>query len=347
MKKLVDLMKNYVITGGAGFIGSNFVELLFNKESDIHVTVLDKLTYSGNMDNIKRFERRKDFEFVYGDICDEEIVKQVVRDANYVINFAAEVAVDRSIDNQGSFLKTDIWGVYTLLEGIRKYSSDIETFVQISTDEVYGHILEGSFSESHELKPRNPYAASKLGGERLAYSYYQTYNLPIIMTRASNTYGPYAFPEKVIPLFVTNILEGKQVPLYGEGKQVRDWIYVEDHCEAIYHLLKIGKKGEVYNVSANEECSNIEMTRMILNKLKVDESYIKFVADRPGHDFRYSLNIDKISKTGWQPKYELKKGLDKTIQWYIDNENYWKPLRKSLGEKYINGFWGERKNVTN
>ncbi len=345
MGKMVDRMKKYVVTGGAGFIGSNFVDLLLTKESDIHVTVLDKLTYSGNMENIKRFEGRKDFDFVYGDICDEKIVNQVVKDANYVINFAAEVAVDRSIANQGSFLKTDIWGVYTLLEGIRKHSSSIETFIQISTDEVYGHILEGSFTECSELKPRNPYAASKLGGERLAYSYYETYDLPIIITRASNTYGPYAFPEKVIPLFVTNILEGKQVPLYGEGKQVRDWIYVEDHCEAIYNLLSLGKKGEVYNISANEECSNIEMTRMILDKLKVDESYIKYVADRPGHDFRYSLNTDKIRKIGWHPKYDLKKGLDKTIQWYIDHERYWKPLRERLGEKYINGFWGNRKDV--
>jgi dTDP-glucose 4,6-dehydratase len=333
-------MRKYLITGGAGFIGSNFVRYLYQNEENIHVRVLDKLTYSGNMDNLEEFISRDDFEFIHGDICDPVIVKKAMEGVNVVVNFAAEVAVDRSIKEQQSFLKTDILGVHILLENALLQKDNIERFVQISTDEVYGHILEGSFCETSELRPRNPYSASKTGGERLAYSYFATQNLPIIITRASNNYGPWAYPEKVIPLFITNLLEGLQVPVYGSGSQIRDWLFVEDHCAAIYHLINNGINGEVYNVGANQECTNLELTKMILKLLNIDETYIKYVNDRPGHDFRYSLDISKIKKTGWEPKYYLETGLKTTVDWYVSQTDYWKKLKLKLDKGFINGYWG-------
>lgn len=249
----------YLITGAAGFIGSNFVHLLYQKEPDAEVRVLDKLTYSGNIENIKPFQGRAGFNFIKGDICDAETVKRAMVGVHVVINFAAEVAVDRSINDPQSFLQTDIFGVYTLLQEARRHLG-LKRFIQISTDEVYGHILEGSFHETSELRPRNPYAASKLAGERLAYSFFEMYGLPVVITRTSNNYGPYAYPEKVIPLFITNLIDGKQVPIFGEGRQVRDWLYVDDHCRAILLLIDRGVNGEVYNVGGGQECENIELT---------------------------------------------------------------------------------------
>jgi len=332
---------SYLVTGGAGFIGSNFVRHLYDTGEKFQVRVLDKLTYSSNLENLKDFEGRPDFEFIKGDICDEKAVQAAMQGAEVVINFAAETAVDRSIDDPQSFIKTDIFGVYTLLEEARKLSS-FKRFIQISTDEVYGHILEGSFRETCELKPRNPYAASKLGGERLAYSFFETYQLPVVITRASNNYGPYAYLEKVIPLFITNLVDGAQVPVFGEGRQVRDWVFVEDHCRAIKLLVECGINGEVYNVGANQEIENIELTRKLLRLMGKDERSIKFVQDRPGHDMRYSLDSSKLQSLGWSPQVGLEAGLKKTVDWYLEHEDWWRPLKDNLDPRYSKGFWGAK-----
>lgn len=332
-------MRKYLVTGGAGFIGSNFVKYLYEHESNIHITVLDKLTYSGNMDNLADVVDRKDFKFVKGDICDSDLVKELMDGINVVVNFAAEVAVDRSIDNNHSFLMTDVFGVYNLLEHAVKNKKTLQKFIQISTDEVYGHIYEGSFFENSELKPRNPYSASKTGGDRLAYSYFATYELPVCITRASNTYGPFAYPEKVIPLFVTNLEEGLTVPVFGDGSQIRDWLYVKDHCSAIYHVIEKGVNGEVYNVGGNQEITNLELTKKILELMGKDESSICYVNDRPGHDFRYSLNTDKLKSLGWIAEFDITVGLKNTVEWYLNNPVYWKKLKQNMDERYIKGFW--------
>ena len=332
----------YLITGGAGFIGSNFVRMLFRDFTDVEVRVLDKLTYAGNLTNLEDFREERGFEFIEGDICDENIVKKAMRDVDVVVNFAAEVAVDRSIDDSQSFLKTDIFGVHVLLNEVRRQGT-VKKFIQISTDEVYGQILEGSFTEKSELKPRNPYSASKLGGDRLAYSFFTTYNLPVVITRASNTYGPMAYPEKVIPLFITNLIDGQKAPVYGEGKQARDWLHVEDHCRAIALLVEKGVDGDVYNIGGVEECANIELTRAILRLMGKDESFIEFVQDRPGHDFRYSLNCSKLRRLGWKPEYTLEKGLKITADWYKNNEAWWRPVKEKMDKRYTVGFWGAKK----
>ncbi|VAX35714.1 dTDP-glucose 4,6-dehydratase [hydrothermal vent metagenome] len=332
--------KIYLITGAAGFIGSNFIQYLYKKEEDIEVRVLDKLTYSGNMESLKEFKDREDFSFTHGDICDEVLVDELMQDVNVVINFAAEAAVDRSIESSRSFLDTDIGGVYVLLEAARKQKK-LQRFIQVSTDEVYGQIMSGSFTESSELKPRNPYSASKLGGDRLAYSYFATYQMPVVITRAANTYGPMAYPEKVIPLFITNLIDGLQVPIYGEGKQIRDWLHVSDHCSAIYHLIENGESGEVYNVAADQEFTNIDLTHKILALMKRDNSWITYVKDRPGHDFRYSLDCAKLKEIGWNSEYNLIKGLEETVEWYQENEDWWRPVKEKMDQRYIKGFWGK------
>ena len=334
--------KKYLVTGAAGFIGSNFVRHLYSTGEAVSVCVLDKLTYAGNLENLREFEGRPDFEFIKGDICDASIVQRAMQGAQVVINFAAEAAVDRSIDDPQSFIKTDIFGVYTLLEEARKQAT-LKRFIQISTDEVYGHILEGSFKETSELKPRNPYAASKLGGERLAYSFFETYQLPVVITRASNNYGPYAYPEKVIPLFITNLVDSAQVPVFGQGRQVRDWLYVEDHCRAIKLLADRGDNGQVYNVGGSQECENIELTRKIIALMGKDEASIKFVQDRPGHDMRYSLDSSKLQALGWSPQMGLDEGLKQTVEWYLSHEDWWRPLKDNLDPRYSKGFWGAKK----
>ncbi len=312
-----------LVTGGAGFIGSNFIRYLLNKYPDYKIINLDKLTYAGNLDNLKDIQNNPRHIFIKGDICDKKIVEETVKDSiDAIVNFAAETHVDRSIADAGSFIKTDVFGTYRLLEASRKY--DIK-FVQISTDEVYGSIENGSFKETDPLKPSSPYSASKAGADLLTHSYYTTYNLPVLITRSSNNFGPYQHPEKLIPLFITNALQDKPLPLYGDGKNVRDWIYVLDNCKAIDLVLHKGKEGESYNIGTGNEKTNLEMTHMILQELKKPKSLISSVKDRPGHDRRYSLDSTKIRKLGWKPQHEFEDAFKETIKWYKDNEWWWKP----------------------
>lgn len=334
--------RKYLITGAAGFIASNFVHHLYKKYQDIAVTVLDKMTYAGHPLTIEELRQYPHFTFVKGDICDPTIVKEVMRDVNVVVNFAAESAVDRSIADPDSFLKTDVLGVFTLLQEARAQKS-LQRFIQVSTDEVYGQILEGSFKETAELKPRNPYAASKLGGDRLAYSFFVTYGLPVIITRASNNYGPRAFLEKVIPLFISNLLEDKQVPVYGKGEQIRDWLFVDDHCSGIDLIIEQGTNGEVYNIGGEQELTNITLTTKLLALMGKDETSIKYVTDRPGHDFRYSIDCAKIKQLGWTQKHTIDSGLEKTIAWYRKNPQWIAMAKEKMDSRYFTGFWGEKR----
>ncbi len=321
-------MKKYLVTGGAGFIGSNFIRYLFSKYgNDVSVINLDKLTYAGNLDNLRDVEGRPNYRFVKGDICDADTVDALMDDVDVVVNFAAESHVDRSIGEPDAFIRTDIYGAFVLLEASRRRK--IEKFVQISTDEVYGSIIEGSFKETDVLEPSSPYSASKAGADRLAYSYYVTYRLPVIITRCSNNFGPYQYPEKLIPLFVTNALEDKPLPIYGDGRNVRDWIYVLDHCDAVDFLIQHGQNGQVYNIGGGNECMNLEITDFILKTLGKPDSLRTFVADRPGHDRRYSVDTTKIRSLGWAPKHSFEKALQSTIQWYVQNRWWWEKLKTS------------------
>ncbi len=318
-------MQRYLITGSAGFIGSNFIHYLFEKYNDIEIINLDKLTYAGNLDNLKDIENRSDYKFVKGDICNRVLVEDLMKDCDYVINFAAESHVDRSIGAPDDFIKTDIYGTFVLLESARKYS--IKKFIQISTDEVYGSIEKGSFKETDPLMPSSPYSASKAGADRLAYSYFVTYNLPVIITRCSNNFGPYQYPEKLIPLFVTNAIEDKKLPLYGDGENVRDWIYVMDHCDAIDFILHYGVDGEVYNIGGDNERNNLEITNIILEKLGKSTDLIKYVKDRPGHDRRYSLDCSKLKKLGWESKFKFDEAMHLTVEWYKNNRWWWEKIK--------------------
>lgn len=319
--------KIYLVTGGAGFIGSNYIHYLFEKYKDVRVVNLDKLTYAGNTANLKDIEPGENYIFIKGDICNAEIVGKIFKEyhPDYLINFAAESHVDRSIGNPDDFIRTDIFGVYVLLEASKEFG--IERFIQISTDEVYGSIDKGSFTEESPIKPSNPYSASKAGGDRLAYSYFVTYGLPVIITRASNNFGPYQYPEKLMPLFVTNALEDKQLPLYGDGKNIRDWIFVKDHCKAIEFVLQDGLIGEVYNIAGNSERENIQITNLILELLGKPVRLIRYVKDRLGHDRRYSLDTSKLCKLGWKQGYTFENALKETIQWYKENIDWWRPLK--------------------
>ena len=324
-------MTTYLITGGAGFMGSNFIRFLLNTYPDFKVINLDKLTYAGNLENLKDIENDPRYRFVKGDICDLQVVEPLVEESDVVVNFAAETHVDRSVMEAGSFVLTDVYGSYILLQAARKYG--IDRFIQISTDEVYGSIKEDSFSESDPLHPSNPYSASKAGGENLVYSFYKTYSMPIIITRATNNFGPYQYPEKVIPLFITNALDGLQLPLYGDGMQVRDWLYVEDHSLALDFIIREGKVGEVYNIAGGNEIVNLELTHQILAILGKPTSLINHVEDRPGHDRRYSLNCEKLKSLGWKPKYSFPQALRSTVQWYLNNQQWWRKI-KERDERY-------------
>jgi dTDP-glucose 4,6-dehydratase len=317
-----------LVTGGAGFIGSNFVRHVARARPDWEIVVLDKLTYAGRRENLAGLEGHPGFRFVKGDIADPPAVAAVLPGCEYVVNFAAETHVDRSLYDAGSFIMTDVYGTFVLLEAARR-APGLKLFVQISTDEVYGSVETGSSTESDALMPRNPYSASKAGADRLAYSYWATYRVPVIVTRASNNYGPYQFPEKIIPLFVTHAMDGIPLPLYGDGLNVRDWLHVDDHCRAIDLLLEKGVPGETYNVGGGNEVANIELTRRILGLLGQPETLIRRVTDRPGHDRRYSLSCARLRGLGWSPQVAFDAGLRATVDWYRANEAWWRPLKEA------------------
>jgi len=319
-------MKQLLITGGAGFIGSNFIRHILGAHRDYRVTNLDKLTYCGNLENLKDIADDKRYAFVKGDIADKRIVERLVKRCDIVINFAAETHVDRSIKDPSSFVKTNIFGVHTLLEAARRHG--VERFLQVSTDEVYGSIVDGEFKEDDPLKPNSPYAASKAAGDLLARSYFVTYDMPVIITRSSNNFGPYQYPEKVIPLFITNLMEGKKVPLYADGMNVRDWLFVVDNCEAIDVVMQKGSPGQIYNIGGGHEITNLELTRTLLKITGRDENFIQYVKDRPGHDKRYALSIDKVRSLGWQPRHSFASAIALTAEWYRSNEKWWRRLRK-------------------
>ncbi len=320
-------MVEVLVTGGAGFIGSNFVRRALGAHEDWRVTTLDKLTYAGRMENLHDVIDHPRHRFVKGDIADAVVAAPLVKASNLVVHFAAETHVDRSIQSAGDFIRTDVFGTFVLLEAART-ASGLRTFVQISTDEVYGSVPSGASKETDELRPRNPYSASKAGADRLAYSYWATYGVPVIITRASNNYGPYQFPEKVIPLFITNALDAVGVPLYGDGMNVRDWLHVSDHGQAIDDVIARGTPGEVYNIGGGNEISNIELTRRILRLLNRPESLITPVADRPGHDRRYALDTAKVRRIGWTPRVPFEDGLRSTVDWYVANEWWWRPIKQ-------------------
>jgi len=316
-----------LVTGGAGFIGCNFARHVAEARPDWEIVVLDKLTYAGRRENLADLEGRAGFTFVQGDIADKDAVAAVLPGCAYVVNFAAETHVDRSLYDAGSFIQTDVYGTFVLLEEARR-SRELKMFVQISTDEVYGSVEAGSSREADALMPRNPYSASKAGADRLAYSYFATYGLPVIVTRASNNYGPYQYPEKVIPLFATHALDGIPLPLYGDGMNVRDWLHVDDHCRAIDLLLERGAPGETYNIGGGNEVRNVDLTRRILSLVGRPESLIKPVADRPGHDRRYSLDCAKLRAMGWAPRVPFEDGLRRTVDWYRAHEAWWRPIKE-------------------
>jgi dTDP-glucose 4,6-dehydratase len=318
------MTRKFLIAGGAGFIGSNFVRLLLERDPHASVTNFDALTYAGVRATVDCLDVSDRHSFVHGDIRDVALVDGLVRDHDVVINFAAETHVDRSIDGPSVFLETNVVGTGVLLDAARRHS--IRRFIHVSTDEVYGSISEGFASERAPLIPSSPYSASKAGADLLVNSYRITYDYPAIVTRCTNNYGPYQFPEKVIPLFITNLASGRKVPLYGDGLNERDWLFVEDHCAAIYMLAEEGEPGETYNIGAGAQITNLELTHRLLRLMGRDVSYIDYVADRPGHDHRYAVDAAKIKRLGWSPAHSLEDGLAATVEWYLHNDRWWRPL---------------------
>ncbi len=339
-------MRNFLVTGGAGFIGANFVHYLLEQHPDYRVVVYDKLTYAGNLSNLADVSDDPRYAFVRGDICDRVTVERVIQDYDIdtIVNFAAETHVDRSIMNPDAFIQTDVYGVYVLLEATRKFG--LERYHQISTDEVYGHIPAGHSSvETDPVAPRSPYAASKASGDLMALAYFVTYGLPVTITRGSNNIGPYQYPEKVVPLFVSNAIEGKSLPVYGDGRQMRDYQWVGDHCEAIDVVLHRGQLGEVYNIGTGQEIENLMMVEILLDELGAPASLIQHVEDRPGHDRRYSINIDKMRSLGWEPKHDCEAAIRRTVRWYRDNEWWWRPIKSGEFRQYYEQMYGKRKVI--
>jgi dTDP-glucose 4,6-dehydratase len=331
-------MKNILITGGAGFIGSNFINHVLNERDDYNVVNLDKLTYAGNLENLKLTEAKKNYHFIKGDIANSDLVNYIFEkhQIKFVINFAAESHVDRSILGSEIFYRTNVIGTNVLLETARRY--EVEKFIQISTDEVYGSLgLEGLFTEKTPLSPNSPYSSSKAAADMMALSFHHTYGMPVVITRCSNNYGQYQFPEKLIPLMIINALNNKKLPVYGDGMNVRDWIYVIDHNKAIDMVFEKGKAGEVYNIGASNEMPNIKIVKLILKHLKKSEDLIEFVKDRPGHDRRYAIDTTKIKmELNWKPEYTFESAIQDTIEWYIKNRNWWESVISGEYQNYYN-----------
>jgi len=336
-------IKKILVTGGAGFIGCNFIHLLRQERPDWQIVCLDSLTYAGNLENLKSCLDEANFEFVKGDICDEKIVGEILSGGvDVVVNFAAESHVDRSILGCQEFIRTNIQGTQVMLDGAR--AAGVKLFVQISTDEVYGSLgPAGYFCETTAIAPNSPYSASKAGADMLVRAYYETYGFATIITRCSNNYGPYQFPEKLIPLFITNLMADKKVPVYGDGLNVRDWIHVGDHCKAILTVVEKGVGGNVYNIGGNNERTNLEITKMLLKLLGKDESMMEYVKDRLGHDRRYAIDATLIKKElGWEPQIDFATGLAQSVQWYIDNKSWWEDIKTGAYLKYYEEQYGKK-----
>lgn len=336
-----------LVTGGAGFIGSNFVRYMVKKYPEYQIVNLDLLTYAGNLENLKEIENKPNYKFVKGDIADHEFINGFFAEEkfDYVINFAAESHVDRSITEPGIFVRTNVQGTQVLLDAAKNIG--VKKYLQVSTDEVYGTLGEtGYFTEETPLAPNSPYSASKAGADLLVRAYHETYGMPVNITRCSNNYGPFHFPEKLIPLMIINALHDKDLPVYGDGLNVRDWLYVEDHCEAIDTVLHKGVVGEVYNIGGNNEHTNIEIVKTILKHLGKPESLIKFVKDRPGHDRRYAIDATKIrTELGWEPKHTFKTGIKETIDWYLENKDWWENIISGEYQQYFKQQYGDRLEV--
>ena len=325
-------MRNVLIAGGAGFIGSNFVHYMLEKHPDYRVVVYDKLTYAGNLDNLRDVQGDPRYAFVHGDICDAATVRQVMQEhqIDAIVNFAAETHVDRSLMTPGGFIQTDVYGTYVLLEAAKEHG--VERYHQVSTDEVYGQVLEGSSLETDRLVARSPYSASKAGGDLMVHAYFVSFGLPATLTRGANNIGPYQYPEKAVPLFITNAIDDIPLPLYGDGRQMRDYQYVLDHCQAIDVVMHRGEPGETYNIGTGVETHNIDMAHLILKLLNKPATLIQHVTDRPGHDRRYSLNCEKLKALGWRSAHSFEQALEKTVGWYVDNEWWWRKIKS--GEHY-------------
>jgi dTDP-glucose 4,6-dehydratase len=328
-----------VVTGGAGFIGSNFVRYLLARHEDVEVVNLDKLTYAGNLENLRDVENDPRYRFVRRDICDAPAVRAVVDGADAVVNFAAETHVDRSISGPQDFIRTDVLGTHTLLEAVRELA--VPRYVQISTDEVYGSTEAGSFTEESDLAPSSPYSASKAGADLLVQAYHRTFGTPTLITRSSNNYGPNQYPEKIVPLFITNAIDDQALPVYGDGLNVRDWLYVDDNCAAIDTVLRAGKVGEIYNIGGGNEVQNLTLTRRILELLGKGDDLIRFVGDRPGHDRRYAVDCAKVRALGWEPAIPFEAGLERTVAWYRDNAAWWRRLKSGEWREYYERQYAE------
>jgi len=318
-------LKRLLVAGAAGFIGSNFVRHLRRTRPDVEITVLDKLTYAGNLANLTELDGQPGYRFVHGDICDEKLVDSLAAETDAIVNFAAETHVDRSLMDPFAFVETDVRGTAVLCEAARKHGHEV--FLLISTDEVYGDVREGRSTETDALKPRSPYSASKAGGEHIAQAYAESFGLPLLVTRGSNNYGPHQYPEKLIPVLITNAIDDLTLPLYNDGSAVRDYVFVEDHCRAIDQVLHEAPVGNVYNIGTGVETSGLQVAEAVLAIMGKPKSLIEFVADRPGHDYRYALDISRITAFGWEPQVELGEGLERTVRWYVDHPEWWRPLK--------------------